>query len=986
MYRRASCWTGIAQNPKLQELDELASAVFLLLKPSIDEIQARLDARRRGLTVRDVVAALMPYLWDEKVVLHKLLGSTAVIEKGIGRLFAEAAEGRPAILFDTFREAITEAHIRHFERCAQRPVIRWRRSSTTIPLTDIQQVVPGSLGTFCLWDSDDTRCVSVLKPDTSLPEGNEAVRWTVDAALSTVVGGSLTSYTSAFAVVDTTKCPVFSQVDNNGATLVWLDVSGKKFLDSPLNSHATCMKWIPQLRRVACGSALGDVTTWTPNGRKDADTFVGHNGPVVALDYLDLTGLLATAGADGKIAIVDPPTMTGLRHVTADESFRCASFASSHNLFAAGGFTNNPLIGNSSLPPRMKLLPLEDAADPHEYVIVDLIFQRDQLASLDAKGVVKFWDLRTFRCVDTVSTATQRDCVMQKLFSTNGQEMVVSGSATRVLEVDVEVQQHSIVRADPLPIVSLGVLGATKLITASSNSVKLWNAKTGENVSRFSQFNPSRITAMTSFHETHTIFVGHEDGSVSRISVGPDSVECSSRHGCPVVELFAGSGVLVTFDARGSCLASFVDNMAECLVVESLSCRLARVVVPTFTSLCFTGLSQNGELIIFDLSDEQSTEKLTIDDVRQYDLQPAFRNGLPVHMSYALLQSLNLICIADGGDISIVSTHSGRSKRLLSWPVMGNEVVEIAFAHSMERPQLVSVEQDGSCVIYGMGHIMSQLRYKPDSFLDVGTFAPIATCAFSTIKPHLGLRCTRLVLHLSCVIVATNELSCTVFRLDGVHIGDLDMFRSGSTAWIPVQAGKKGGSSYRLKADLSIASDEPRVHCKHKLPMLADHPVLGETGGPARSSSPDRGGSPTRGSRPTSNLELYQLQDDAFHQQGEHSHFVVNVRCETSARTLQGIDIDQSKWTVDDEPEKKRDSKKTLVHMRLLTQEMNPSRALIAAANSRISAPLRPVLRSHHEVPAVPKRPQRLQPLRLPSSSDSHSQLASGPSDPRIVF
>jgi WD40 repeat protein len=429
MYRKKATWSSPVQNPKLQELDELASCVYTLLVPSFEELHRRFDGRRLPVKPAEIVAAVLPFVFDGSVPLHRVLGSHEAVKAGLLRLVADASGGRPTLMFDVFRAALMEGHTRHFERCSQRPVTKWRRSAATVPLPDIEQAVPLASGMLCLCDSDsEHERFRILRSPAN--GGN----WTVDGDAAAVLTAKLEGYTSACAVTEANGFPVFSQVDNLGASLVFVDPAGKVLHHGALASHATVLRWIPQMQRLAVGSALGDLSLWTCNGRQDPDTYIGHNGPVVNVGHLDLSGLLGTVGADGKAALVDPLSMTEVRSTTADEAFRCGAFSAAFNLVAAGGSSSNPLLVNASLPLRAKFEPLEDDVAPHEYVVVDVLFHRDQLASLDARGIVKLWDLRMFRCVETLSTATQRDTVMERLHQLGPDLLAVSGSATVVLQ------------------------------------------------------------------------------------------------------------------------------------------------------------------------------------------------------------------------------------------------------------------------------------------------------------------------------------------------------------------------------------------------------------------------------------------------------------------------------------------------------------------------------------------------------------------------
>jgi hypothetical protein len=270
--------------------------------------------------------------------------------------------------------------------------------------------------------------------------------------------------------------------------------------------------------------------------------------------------------------------------------------------------------------------------------------------------------------------------------------------------------------------------------------------------------------------------------------------------------------------------------------------------------------------------------------------------------------------------------------------------------------------------MYNVAQAMNQLRFKPDGFLDVAVYAPITMCVFPAMKPHLSMSCARLILSIGCVMVATVELSCAVYRLDAVRVGDLDMFRVSASTWFPIGGNRGGASAYTLTTERA-PREGGRLACKHSLALAADHPVVGSPPVLPRVGSPERASSP-----PGDQQDLRRIQLNALARFGTTPPpTTVMVPLETSARTLEPVDPKGTKWAIDDVPVKQRDAAKTLVHMRLLTQEMNPSRKLLTAANVRNAQPARaPRL----AVPQV-KKPHRLLPLHLSPQSELHPPSSS---------
>lgn len=915
----------------LRELDELAHIVFHLLVHQFEQLSSKYSST--AFSAVELAIALQPYLLCDPVPLHDVLRTPERCNECVRRLVDEAtsAKSRCAarIYWEPFVEYLSAASRRHTLREGLRSKSTYRFSGQAI---DCQPNIRQYAAVPPLVAGRPDGGAVVIRDDSS----RRVAEW-VDsqwapipamcAQLQSAISGMATSV--AYVPAPFHKA-VISFTSSLGASLGFFDrnAEGKLALEVSTMTHQTVMKFIPTMGKILCGSALGELSTFTPSGRIGPTVVQPHNGPVVFLAHLSIADAFISAGSEGRLALVDAGTMTEVRRVDAvDGHISCASLCPELNVVAVAGSDTFPVLWNASLPPYAKGTPLVDGKRSHRHSIVDMSIIDDMLISLDASGLCKVWDIRTQRCVEThqpsLPDAQRRTATFSRLFrsphdGSEGEGLIVAGSVGGLIfECSKTSSVDSYVPvADVSPVEHLCVLNGKTIVTASESSIRLWNVRTGELDASHEVREGCSPSSLHAIDESSLVLIGYTSGHVDAL----DANRLLSEDVAPLWEVTAIAGPVTGLVVVAQALIIGSPGATYASVIQPLKPSLASQIHGMDGFCSYEVLPSTGNVAIMSASCrlyvvEPTEDGCGVEDFREYDLNVSLRSELADRSSSAVpfcfFGSPSAVCVGDGADISVISLVGSRTRRVMSFPSVGGRCVCCAFETSNSKSVLMIAEDDGTCAVY----LVTDLLPVVYSHLSKGFlgdhYAPAIHCSF--VCP--GARWCSLVKSLSICVFSFDSCKCSLYRVDGVRVGDLDMNGATGTSWLSILAKARRGSHIVFRTNTEVNEESYGKRAPKRMVSFPTRPTARHLADPLQDVDAVRQASfSERVADLTKNVSS--------------SKQVVVVRGENSSRTLEPMDPSCTRWTTD-APETKpaRDNLKLLTEMRLFTQGLKPGRS-----------------------------------------------------------
>eukprot|EP00759_Apiculatamorpha_spiralis_P026433 PhF_6_TR29369/c0_g1_i1/m.43230 len=316
------------------------------------------------------------------------------------------------------------------------------------------------------------------------------------------------------------------------------------------NESQTYLDWWERTHNLVTGARNGDICFWEMrvNSLMQHSARIPtlksqlhiHSAHVTDLAFLENTAVIS-ASFDGSVAVVDPvkSIVTNMtKPLPTERPVTCMALCRDYSLVLCGGMTVVPtlhmVIGNKG---NNKPFVLQDPLEPHSKFIVGVCSfpWGCQVGSLDAGGVMKLWDIRTCRCLQTlqlndITTINKKKQTWTSLCMAR-EDMLVAGSDYDMFFCVPEENHEIRSQTDEGPILGISVNEPMDLVvTICKRTVRTWSLKSGKAVNAFTGCTPDTITAHILDPLGRKVFVGCEDGSVVVVSIETGAAMATFNH------------------------------------------------------------------------------------------------------------------------------------------------------------------------------------------------------------------------------------------------------------------------------------------------------------------------------------------------------------------------------------------------------------------------------------------------------------------------
>lgn len=254
-------------------------------------------------------------------------------------------------------------------------------------------------------------------------------------------------------------------------------------------------------------------------GVKKSKDKIGHNKEITAMLPLPKLQFLASAALDSKIILWDLLENNIKREYKGyhKKGIMALDFSESLILLISGGFDHEIYVWNPYIDS-----PVHNLSG-HVKPIIGLAFVQNPLhiISVDEDGVMKVWDTKKFKCVDTLPLDNVED---KKSFKVAGIcqihspiKIILYGKNLYAFGYD---KNNSMTSADEnVSLCARFVANSLCLMTPVGNKVKLWNLLTGEIKKIFSDLTKADISSLVLDTKGKRFLMGDTDGNVGVYNV-----------------------------------------------------------------------------------------------------------------------------------------------------------------------------------------------------------------------------------------------------------------------------------------------------------------------------------------------------------------------------------------------------------------------------------------------------------------------------------
>jgi len=242
-----------------------------------------------------------------------------------------------------------------------------------------------------------------------------------------------------------------------------------------------------------------------------------HSDWVTKVGFVEDLQAMVSCGLDGEINLCDV-------HMNQRKEGRDAirlhkkgvhswCWCKSYKFFASGGLDRQIIIWNPYTQKAMNFL------QGHNASILDVLVNESQaqLISLSVDKVVKVWDIRNYRCIQTFTDKTEykpEDRLTCMAFDEEGPALVLCSSTLNVLPVNVKVDTS---RTHLAPIMGALYNEDYHQIVSGDNqgTVCVWDVRSGKLEFEFRRTHgDAKLTCMAFDESNRRLYTGGEDGII----------------------------------------------------------------------------------------------------------------------------------------------------------------------------------------------------------------------------------------------------------------------------------------------------------------------------------------------------------------------------------------------------------------------------------------------------------------------------------------
>lgn len=229
---------------------------------------------------------------------------------------------------------------------------------------------------------------------------------------------------------------------------------------------------------------------------------------VMALLELEVLGLLASCGIDGKVMLWD--IFTGKAKTTLkghDMGVRCMAFAAASKVLVTGGYDYNLMVWNPYVGTSIHIMKGHIA----QIVGVEVLGNAsNQVVSADSEGSVKTWDLGTYQCLQTIVVSGVLK--LRAFLSIPGYKRILCVDRKFVAHdylntgVADQTDEHPIIKSIYIPRLKVFISGCT-------SHLRIWDAVTGA-IKCVIEHPESEITDFCVDDRGRKVFIANHDGEI----------------------------------------------------------------------------------------------------------------------------------------------------------------------------------------------------------------------------------------------------------------------------------------------------------------------------------------------------------------------------------------------------------------------------------------------------------------------------------------
>ena len=360
------------------------------------------------------------------------------------------------------------------------------------------------------------------------------------------------------------------------------------------------MCWHPTHNLLYSGSVGGRVHAWDVEKKEQKSTFEGHTDIVMDIKALDHLDSIVSASLDTHISIWDSYTEQQTARLTGHSmGVNSLAYNASHRFLISTGFDHDVFVWSPfvstllyklkghravrchATPPFLTPLFLRITRCPLLFLCAcarqalvgcSTVEGTSELITADTSGAVKLWDLRTFQCVSTFTSAHEAgdlddlngnlSCfVHAKLPSVTAAldgepddyRLIVGSKRVHFFD-QARVRQDPVSDDGPIRVACFNAESLT-ILTASERNVKVWDALLGSLKQAFANVTASDISAACLDDRQRKFILGEASGAVTVFNYrnGTLMKRFSPQATSPVVGL-------VYCAASKSVIAAFMDG------------------------------------------------------------------------------------------------------------------------------------------------------------------------------------------------------------------------------------------------------------------------------------------------------------------------------------------------------------------------------------------------------------------------------------------